>query len=346
MVEGKKGELMTTTDAPVRVNTQVVVESVGKNKRGERLVRVKAQGITSRYSMPLNLPEEMDQVAILAGDQVYAILERGGLRNGKTGQYESDYWWDLAPGGWDVPALKKAPPAFPVTRPKPSQPAKPIPPAFPVTKAKATGTVRDEPAKVASSFSATTSWADTETEKNRRIARQVALKAAASIVAATAPSPFEPGNVVSATLMLASSFNEWLEGETMDTIIVPTALAPRRRAGIGDVETGNSSADRSAPPLQRLTDSQLQLATTVQQDYPMPIAEFNARCVTVGFSPEAVHRWLGGKRLHDWIAEDPTRTNGQAWNLCLARALDENSQPDGFEDHSEEDAEEDARDSV
>ncbi|HAM56715.1 MAG TPA: hypothetical protein DCQ64_15490 [Candidatus Rokubacteria bacterium] len=173
--------MTTGVEAPVRRLVAVRVESVGVNKAGNPLLKIMAEGITSQYPMALNIPKNAPDKAqnAKAGDQLYAVLERGNLKAGKTGEQSFDYFWEYVPGGWDMPA-PQGPPA-------------------------ADGATATPTARPAAAYNPEAA----QERRDARIARQVALKAAAEVVAGHGNVP--SADAAEVVLVLADVFVAWLE---------------------------------------------------------------------------------------------------------------------------------------
>src|SRR3990167_9594218 len=187
--------MTTGVEAPVRRLVAVRVESVGVNKAGTPVLKIRAEGSTSQYPMALNIPKNAPDKAqnAKAGDQLYAVLERGNLKAGKTGEQSFDYFWEYVPGGWDMPA-PQGPPA-------------------------ADGATATPPAGPAAAYNPEAA----QERRDARIARQVALKAAAEVVAGHGNVP--SADAAEGVLVLADVFVAWLE-ETPAPAPGPAAPPP------------------------------------------------------------------------------------------------------------------------
>ena len=113
---------MTTKAIGELVTAEVMIDSATKKKRSTQngevtewalRVFVPTLGIKD-YSTPTSMAVEW-ATDLMAGEQHWAQLRRGRLKDGKDAGYNSNYWWDVA--AWDVDepsALSYQPSASPL----------------------------------------------------------------------------------------------------------------------------------------------------------------------------------------------------------------------------------------
>lgn len=105
---------MTTAPQP----RQVKVEGTGKTKKGSRFFTTSAW-FKSEYPVTVYLKDGQGE-GLREGDTVTIV--RGNLHAGKTGQYESDYYYDLvetvlpSAGGYTAPQPQQPATAAPVAK--------------------------------------------------------------------------------------------------------------------------------------------------------------------------------------------------------------------------------------
>ena len=87
-------------DVPNQITTTMTVETVGRldDKRGTQLINlfipeIGVQKWSTTMFVPIDVAANMN-----AGDVFTATLQRGKLKNNKTGEYANEYYWDYSDG--------------------------------------------------------------------------------------------------------------------------------------------------------------------------------------------------------------------------------------------------------
>lgn len=110
---------MTTTTAEDIHTVTGTVESASKAQGKNGLqwqLKVLVPEI-SKFAMPLYLDTALAPSDILAGQPATLTIRKGKLKKGKTGQYNSDYYWDIVQ--WGAGPVSQAP--APTTAPQQQQ---------------------------------------------------------------------------------------------------------------------------------------------------------------------------------------------------------------------------------